>query len=215
MRTLFFLLVLLSCGLLTAQRGTVMNNHIGLQASYAYTALATTNFTTAPGRGFLAGLSTRGAFYNDFDLIYGIDFLSTTFDVEASTEKVRYRLSGVQVKLLASYLLAGQNLSIEFGPALQVNGKLRLEDTQQNNQILDGYTSLQAGDLEEITRVNGMLLGGFTAGFESVRVVARYHYNLNNILNRLNQEDLQLKDPAATNFKGNLGMFTAGIVLYL
>jgi len=46
-------------------------------------------------------------------------------------------------------------------------------------------------------------------------LTANYQYGFTNALNKLNDEGLELKDPAATNFEGNLGLITAGIVLYL
>lgn len=215
MRLLFFIsAILLSCSSY-AQRSRTVHNHIGLQGVYAMSNLQTENFNTSQGEGFLAGLSTRGAFYNDFDLIYGIDFIQIGLQVEAGGKQVEYALSGAQVKFLASYRIAGEYLSAELGPVLQVNGGLKLKDQSQENLIVDGYTTLQAGDLEEISRINGMLTAGLTGGLKWLRLTAAYQYNFTNILNRLNSEDLNLKDPAATNFKGNLGLVTAGIILYL
>lgn len=198
-----------------AQRSKTIYNRIGLQGIYAQSNLQTNSFTTLKSDGFLAGLSTRGAFYNNFDLIYGVDFIQTGIEIQGREETLAYTLSGAQVKLLASYLIAGEHLSIEFGPILQVNGALKLDDQNQENQFVEGYTLLQAGDLEEITRVNGVVTAGITGGLEWVRLTAAYQYGFTNILNRLNAEDLQLKDPAATNFKGNLGLITAGIIIYL
>ncbi|MAW95992.1 MULTISPECIES: hypothetical protein [unclassified Leeuwenhoekiella] len=215
MRLLFFISVILLSISANAQRSTKIYNRIGIQGVYTLTTLHTNNLNTIQSDGFQAGLSTRGAFYNNFDLIYGIDFLQTGVEIQGREEVIPYTLSGVQVKLLASYLIAGENLSLEFGPILQVNGGLKLDDQNQENQILEGYTLLNAGDLEEISRVNGMLTAGITGGLEWLRLTAAYQYNFTNILNKFNSEDLNLKDPAATNFKGNLGLITAGIVIYL
>ena len=215
LRQLIFICAILLSISVNAQRSKQLYNRIGIQGLYTLTSLHTDNFQTAQTAGFLAGLSTRGAFYNNFDLIYGIDFLQTDLEIQGREEAIAYTLSGVQVKLLASYLIAGENLSVEFGPILQVNGGLKLDDQNQANAIVDGYTLLQAEDLEEISRVNGILTAGITGGFNWLRLTAGYQYNFTNILNRLNKEDLNLKDPAATNFKGNLGLITAGMVLYL
>jgi len=215
LRLLFFICAILLSISANAQRSTKIYNRIGIQGVHTLTTLHTNNLNTIQSDGFLAGLSTRGAFYNNFDLIYGIDFLQTDVDIQGREEAILYTLSGVQVKLLASYLIAGEHLSLEFGPILQVNGGLKLDDQNQENQILEGYTLLNAGDLEEISRVNGMFTAGITGGLEWIRLTAAYQYNFTNILNKLNSEDLNLKDPAATNFKGNLGLITAGIVIYL
>ncbi len=212
MRILFFFVLNLTIYSCYAQTNY---NRIGLHGSYIQSMLNADYLNTTTGAGFLAGFSTRGAFYNNFDLIYGIDFIQTELNVIAGGQEVAYTLSGAQLKFLASYLIAGENLSVEFGPILQVNGGLKLENQNQENLIVEGYTSLVAADLQEISRVNGLLTATVTGGFDSIRLTCGYQYNVNNILNKLNKENLETKDPAATNFKGNLGMLTAGIVVYL
>ena len=114
-----------------------------------------------------------------------------------------------------SYLIAGDHLSIEAGPVLTINGKMKLDTGDQSNLIVKGYTNLQDEDLQEWSRVNGIVMIGISAGFTHVRLTVNYQYGFTNALNKLNDQDLELKDPAAMNFKGNLGLITAGIVLYL
>ena len=220
MRPFFFFLLILSTFSIHAQRHKYDSNRIGVQGQYALLDLNSSNFETNQEAGFLVGLSKRSAFYNNFDLIFGVDFMQTSISMnargEASTvEKVGYTWSGAQVKLLLSYLIAGDHLSLEVGPILQVNGKMELDDVNQSDLVLQNYTSLTAEDVQEWSRVNGLVSVGLSAGFTHVRLTANYQYGFTNALNKLNDEGLELKDPAATNFEGNLGLITAGIVLYL
>ena len=223
MKTLIYILIATISFSLAAQRSKTTYNRIGLQGQFAFVNLETSNFETKQGIGFLAGFSTRGAFYNDFDLIYGIDFMQTSIAVVAkdqlnpsfANQEVSYTTTGAQLKLLGSYLIAGEHLTVELGPVLQVNSALKLDNESQKDFILKGYSTLIAGDIQEVSRVNGFLIGGFSAGFDWVRYVARYQYGLTNALSKLNKENLGIKDPAATNFKGNFSLITAGIVFYL
>jgi len=214
----FFLLIFFSISI-QAQRKSYSSNRIGFQGQYAILNINTSNFEANQESGFLVGLSKRSAFYNDFDLIFGVDFMQTSIAINTENttpvEQVGYTWSGAQVKLLLSYLIAGDHLSIEAGPILQVNGKMKLNNADQSDLIVKGYTNLQAEDLQEWSRVNGIIMAGISAGFTHVRLTANYQYGFTNALNKLNDQDLELKDPAATNFKGNLGLITAGIVLYL
>lgn len=216
----FFFFLLIFCSIsIQAQRKDYSSNRIGLQGQYALLDLNTSNFETIQESGFLVGLSKRSAFYNNFDLIFGVDFMQTSIAVNAKNttviEQVEYTWSGAQVKLILSYLIAGDYLSIEAGPVLQVNSKMKLDNADQSDLIVKGYTNLQAEDIQEWSRVSGIVMAGISAGFTHVRLTANYQYGFTNALNKLNDQDLQLKDPAATNFKGNLGLITAGIVLYL
>lgn len=216
----FFFFLLIFCSIsINAQRKDYSSNRIGFQGQYARLDLYTSNFETVQESGFLVGLSKRSAFYNNFDLIFGIDFMQTSIAINAkrgtTIEEVGYTWSGAQVKLLLSYLIADDHLSIEAGPVLQVNGKMELDDAAQSDFIVKGYTGLQTEDLQEWSRVNGSVMVGLSTGLTHVRLTANYQYSVTNALNKLNDQELELKDPAATNFKGNLGFITAGIVLYL
>ena len=91
----------------------------------------------------------------------------------------------------------------------------KLQNEDQKKYIIEGYDSLRAEDIQEWSRLNGMILGGFSAGIDNVRFIARYQYGVTNALKKLNKKNLENKDPAAINFKGNLSLITAGIVFYL
>ena len=225
MKTIFYLLTVLSSFSLSAQNYKSGYNRIGLQGEYLILNLNNSDFEVKPGSGFLAGFSQRGGFYNNFDVVYGISFLQASIAVSAideyntnpsySNQEVSYTTTGAQLKFLASYLISDENLSLEFGPVLQVNSRLKLDDATQEAYLIEGYSKLKTASIQEWSRVNGLLLAGFTAGFNSVRIIARYQYGLTNALHKLNKENLEEKDPAAKNIKGNLSLITAGIVFYL
>lgn len=192
-------------------------NRIGLQGGVAIFDISTDNFTTSSAEGFTGGFTTRGAFYNDFDLIYGVNFYDLNVDIQARetiaspAENVNFGIFGVQLNLFASYNLIGQHLSIEAGPAVQFNSKLTT-DTSTENYIIDGYTTLTAEDLEDISKININGVVGITGGFEDVRIWAQYQYGINNILRGLND------DTTAANgedFEGHLSLINVGIVFYL
>jgi len=220
LKTLFYILVFIIYSSVAAQSYKSQYNHIGLQGQYVFLNINTSNFNMEQGSGFLAGLSQRGAYFNNFDLIYGVDFIQAssklrTRDLTNKAQEVNFTTTGAQIKLLLSYLILAENLTVEFGPVLQINSALKLQNEDQKRYIIEGYDSLRAEDIQEWSRLNGMILGGFSAGIDNVRFIARYQYGVTNALKKLNKENLENKDPAAINFKGNLSLITAGIVFYL
>tara|TARA_R110002020_G_scaffold288220_2_gene503693 strand:- start:298 stop:975 length:678 start_codon:yes stop_codon:yes gene_type:complete len=222
-KVLLISILFLSSFTIYAQRNSnVQNNRLGIQGKYSMLSLDTDNFNTSSGEGFTAGFTTRGAFYNNFDLIFGVDFFQSDLGIAAkptlastAVEDLKYKIIGAQVNILASYLIAGENFTIEAGPVLMINSKMQLDDSGSNNYIIDGYTNLKAEEIEEISRFNVNALVGLSAGFPGFRATVNYQYGLLNTLSRLENEDLDQQDPAATDFKGNLGIISAGLVIYL
>ena len=163
MKSLYFLVVtcLLFVTTTSAQRNyNDSYSRIGLQGGLTIFGIKTDNFNTNSAEGFKAGLTTRGAFYNNFDLIYGLNFYDLNANIKAretvaSQERdVEFGIFGVQLNLLASYNIIEQHLSIEAGPALLINSKLTTNE-QYENYIIDGYTTLTAKEIEDISKING------------------------------------------------------------
>ena len=220
MKSLYLLVVtcLLFVTTTSAQRNyNDSYNRIGLQGGLTIFDIKTDNFNTNSAEGFKAGFTTRGAFYNNFDLIYGLNFYDLNINIKAretvaSQERdVEFGIFGVQLNLLASYNIIGQHLSIEAGPALLINSKLTTNE-QYENYIIDGYTTLTAKEIEDISKINGVAIVGLTGGFENVRLWAQYQYGFTNILNGLNDENLT---ETTEDFKGNLSLLAVGVVFYL
>ncbi len=196
-------------------------NRLGIQGKYAALTINSSELEVTGGNGFLGGLTTRGRLYNHWGIVYGIDFLSVNAEVASSgaeglqDESTRYTLIGAQLNLLASYNLVGQNLAIDFGPALLFNGKMALEDRGQESNIINGFTSLTAGELQEVSRINPFAVVAITGGWEQVRFSVQYQYGLTNFFGNLNDQDFT--DPSASNteFNATNTILSGGIVFYL
>jgi len=200
---------------LYAQRNFNGSNFLGVQGGVTSFDIKTDDLVTNQQTGFIAGFTTRGAFRNNFDLIYGLSFQSASIEVESSgvlginSQNIGYTVKGVQINFLGSYNLVPKHLSIEFGPVVNINGKLKLDDDKFKDLILSGYETLSAKDIQDISKFNFHLAGGLTAGLEQFRVYGQYQYGLTNMLGKLNDKDLENKD-----FKGNSSTVIFGAVVY-
>lgn len=195
-------------------------NRVGIQAKYATLDLNTTNFESEGDGGFQAGLTTRGRLYNNLGMVYGIDLVSLKTNVQGRAlgtrtfEEMPYEIIGAQLNILLSYNIIGQYLAIDAGPALLVNSKMKLKQNGQADNIVKGYASLKATDLEEISRINGFAIVALTGGFERLRFKVQYQYGFTNMLNNLNEQDLTTVDSSAEEFSGNPSVIAAGVVFY-
>ncbi len=196
-----------------SQRNYDDYNRIGVTGGVTFFDLTTSDLVTEQGTGFMAGFTTRGAFRNNFDLIYGLSFYGSKIGVQGSsgndTQFIKYSIQAAQLGFLGSYNIVKHHLSLEFGPILHVNSKMKLDSDAYEDYILEGYTTLRAQDIQEINRVNFRVAGGVTAGIQSFRISAMYQYGVTNMLGKLNGEELENKD-----FKGNSSTIVVAAVLY-
>ena len=200
-----------------AQYGNRDGNRIGISGGISQSNLFTSNFDSKPGIGFAGGLSVRGNYYNDFSMIFGMQFFYNTFSLETTSvslikKDTEFSVSGAQVRLLLSYNIVKDHVSLDFGPVLQVNGEMSVQEADETN-VING-TLLQAKQIEDITKINGNLYFGVSAGNRLVRAVVFYQYGVNNILNNLNKEN-SLKTLNGGDFKGNLGTISAQVLFNL
>lgn len=214
--TLLAIFIFAGMSHIAAQKNTKEFNVIGVSGGLTLYDIKTDHFTTTGRESYMFGFQMRGNVYNNFDLMYGIAFYDTKIGVSASSapvggnkEVLDYNLQSAQVSVLWGYKIVREHLSIEAGPVLNINGKLTLKDTQHEDYIIDGYTTLKAMDLEKISTVNFHLAGGLTAGFRNVRIFGQYQYGVTNMLNKLNSQNLE-----KNNFKGNSSLVTVGITAY-
>ncbi|WNM19645.1 porin family protein [Flavobacterium capsici] len=214
MNKLFTLIVLCCTTISFAQYGYRDGNRIGISAGVSQTTLFTNNFTASPELGFAGGLSVRGNYYNNWSMIYGMQFFSNNFNLESTfNQKIKYNLQGVQVRILFSYNVVEDHVSLDFGPVLQVNGKLKVA-TSDENKILKG-TLLQADQIIDISPVSGNFYLGVSAGNKTIRAVIFYEYGFTNILNRLNKDDALKVLNNGDKFKGNLGTINGQVIINL
>ncbi|MEO8515535.1 MAG: PorT family protein [Flavobacterium sp.] len=203
---------------ISAQYSRRDGNRIGISAGVTQASLTTTNFHVKPELGWIAGFGVRGNYYNDFSMIFGMQFMESNFSVSTynsvnQIEDVNYKLMGAQIRLLLSYNVIQNYVSIDIGPVLQVNDKLKISAKDQDN-IIPG-TLLTAKDIVDVTKVNGNLYMGISAGNKRIRAVFSYQYGLNNFLNHLNsKEDLKLLNENK-EFKGHLGILSGQLLFNL
>ncbi|MBG6112141.1 hypothetical protein IWX84_003040 [Flavobacterium sp. CG_9.10] len=188
------------------------SNRIGISFGVNQFTLNTSNFQTKPCSGWNGGLSVRGNFYNDWDMVYALQFSENNFTVATKSfflanEEVNYKLPSAQISLQLSYKLIENHLSVEFGPIVQVNGKFNI-DAENENNIISG-TTLLAKDIVDISKFNFYPTVGITFGVRHFRANVSYQYGLNNMLENLNTKNL------GVNFKGNPGIINGNLILYL
>ncbi len=187
------------------------STRIGIFFGVNQFTLNTTNFDTKPASGWNAGLSLRGNFYDNWDMVYAMQFSENNFMVATSKlnikEDANYNLSSAQVTLQISYKLIENHLSIEFGPVIQINGKLKPNYDQENN-IISG-TTLLVKDIVDISKFNFYPTLGITAGIRHLRASISYQFGVNNMLENLNTKGY------GVNFKGNPGIINGNLILYL
>jgi hypothetical protein len=209
------------CTVSQAQRNTGYDNYnrIGIQGGLSIFDIKTNDLITESRTGVTGGFTTRGAFRNNFDFIYGLNFLSNQIRVRGvnslptggvlDTQLIDYTIIGAQINFLLSYNIVKKHLSIEAGPMLNVNSKMELKNEQFENYIIEGYTTITAKNVEDISTFNGVGYVGVTAGLESFRIIVNYQYGFTNILGNLNKKNLENK-----NFKGNSSTATVAAVIY-
>lgn len=214
---LFIAITLLIFTSTNAQRNYDDYNRIGIQGGVSLFNMNTSNFITEQQTGFAAGFTTRGAFRNDFDLIYGLTFFSNKVGIlgaptaASSIEKqfITYTIPNVQLNFLGSYNIVKHHFSLEFGPILNVGGNMKVDSERLENYILDGYTTLRAQDIEDISPINFHVMGGATVGVKSLRLSVQYQYGVTNMLNKLNDQDLEGEE-----FEGNSSTILLMAVVY-
>ena len=197
-----------------AQYGRRDGNRIGISAGLSQTTLFTNNFDAKPELGFAGGLSVRGNYYNNWSMIYGMQFFSNSFSLESTlNQKIKYNVQGAQVRILFSYNVVEDHVSLDFGPVLQINGKLLLA-TSSEEMIIKG-TLLKAKQIVDVSPVSGNFYLGGSAGNRSIRAVLFYEYGFTNFLNKLNKNASLQALNNGDSFKGNLGTLNAQVIFNL
>ena len=215
-KSLFVALLILFIQSTNAQHNYDSYNRLGLMAGVSIYDLNTSDLNTSSGTGFMMGFSARGSFYNQFDLIYGIKFLSNKIKIQGhlatntlDVQNIDYTIQTVQVNFLGSYNIVRHHLSIEAGPMLNINGKMKVDSERLEDYILDGHTTLKAKEIQDISKVNFHVVTGLTAGLENFRLIAQYQFGITNTLNKLNDKNLE-----KNNFDGKSSTVLLAVVVY-
>ncbi len=197
-----------------AQYNSRDGNRIGISGGINQSSLLGSNFTVKPGNGYAGGLSVRGNYYNDWSMIYGMQFFINKFSLESTYKQdVEYSLIGVQVRLLMSYNIIQDHISVDFGPVLQLNGKMTLKSEDESKTLLG--TQLKAGQIVDVSKVNGNAYLGISAGSKVVRALIFYQYGFTNIFGNLNNEDALSVLNGNNSFKGHIGSLGGQVIFNL
>lgn len=220
---LFVTLTILFFQITTAQRNYQEFNHLGISGGIGFFDIDTDNFATEQGTGYIFAFTTRGMFYNRFDLIYGISFVQNGVGIFArnngdptnnfQSQYVNYTIQSAQITLLTSYNIVRNHLSLEAGPILNVNGKLKLDSNNFKDFILEGYETLKAEDIQNVSKVHFFLAGGITAGIENFRLGAQYQYGVTNLFNRFN-DIAEIEEPTEEKYDGHASTVLLIAVFY-
>ena len=204
----------------SAQNNFEEYNLLGFNGGVTFFDIMTSNFQTKQEIGFVGGFTTRGTFFNSFDLIYGINFISNQVGIlskdsailPGKDQYVGYNIQGAQITFLASYNVVRHHLTIEVGPVLNINGKMKLKNDSLGDSIIDGYETLKASDIQNISKVNFHVLGGVSTGIRNVRLSAHYQYGVTNMFKALNDRDIE---KSTGTFKGNSSSYIFLATIYL
>jgi hypothetical protein len=201
----------------SAQGGYRDSNRIGIGAGVTQLNIYSDNFTITPENGWIGGFSVRGNYYNNWQMSFGMFFTDSNFSIPTTgalgnVKDLSYKLSAVQIYLLPSYVISENHFNVEFGPVLQVNGKLAIDKTRENDVLVDQPT-LIAKDLTDITKINANIYVGLNAGVTNFRARLGYQYGLTNVFGNLrNNDNVKL---TGDKFKGNIGLISAQLTIYL
>ena len=215
MKKLVVLFVLIS-SVAIAQRGVKDSNRIGIGGGLTQLNIYTGNFTVTPETGWIGGLSVRGNYYNNWQMSFGMFFTDSNFSIAtqkgALQTQTNFKMSAVQVYIVPSYVAIEHHLNLEFGPVLQVNGKLGLDKNDENNSLLD-QPGLIAKDIVDVSKINANFYVGINGGIKNVRARIGYQYGLTNFFGNLkNNDNIKL---TGEKFKGNIGLISGQITIYL
>ncbi len=193
----------------SAQYGYRDSNRIGIAGGINQFTMNTSDFDTEPGTGWNVGLSVRGNFYNDFDMVYGIQFSENQFTVNAANplySDVKCKIQSAQISFLLSYKFIENHLSAEIGPMFQFNGKLDVKSEDEETPI--DLSGLLMKDIMEIPVFNFYPTVGITAGVRHVRAHIFYQYGVTNMFRGLEK-------PSGEDVSGHGSIIGGNIIFYL
>lgn len=216
-KSFFTVVLLIFTTTIFAQYQNRDGNRIGISGGVNQSTLYTSNFNSKPGMGYAGGLSVRGNYYNDWSMIFGMQFFVNKFSLETTSaslsKETEFSLTGVQIRLLLSYNIVEDHVSFDFGPVLQVNGKMSIDSRDETN-LING-TLLQSKQILDVSKINGNFYAGISAGGKVVRAVVFYEYGFTNVLNKLNSEEGLTLLNNNSKFKGNIGTISGQIIFNL
>ena len=217
-KTNYLLLVAFCAAFVTLSHGQhrryTIKNGFALGGGITQFDILTDNFNTSPGNGWLISASTTADIpHKWYNISFGMQLSENTIEIDGlqtgdnvifSEQQLEYKLFAAQLSILLHVKAIKNLLTIDLGPMLQYNGKLELQDDNQENLVI-GVDNVRfaAIELEDISQFNVNGVVGATLGFKFLKLRAQYIYGFTNMLNKLNDKNL-----VSDNFKGNQSMLT-------
>lgn len=195
-------------------------NGVGLGGGLTQFDITTDNFTTKSGNGYIGGLiATVDIPKKWFNMSYGFYVSQNAFEISGRSTvidreqtQMEYELMAVQLSLMLHIKIISDYLTIDLGPQIQYNGSLELTDESQGGFIVDGFDTLLAEDITNISQFNASGVVGASIGTRRVKLRASYSYGFTNILDKLNKENLTTT-PASEKFKGTQKMIALSVLV--
>lgn len=223
-KTQFALLVVIILCFVTKNFAQKRNHRItnGISITGAITKfdIATTNFTTKQGDGFLGGFSaTVDIPHKWYNVSFGMQLSESTMGISArpdavvaNSEFIDYKLFAAQVAILGHIKVIPDYFTIDLGPMLQYNSKLELKDKTKESYFVDNYSNLMTEDITNISQFNFNGAIGASVGLKFIKLKAQYIYGFTNILKKLENQNLDTVGGDA-RFKGNQNMLVLGVMV--
>ena len=198
-----------------------IKNGIGLVGGLTQYDITTDNFKTKSGSGFLGGMiATVDIPQKWFTVSYGLQLSQNSIEIEGRStatsldvEMLEYDLMAVQMAFMLHVKLLSDNLTLDVGPQLQYNGQLDLKSSNQEEFFINGYDTLLAEDISDISpfNVNGVV--GASGGIGNFKLRATYSYGFTNIFRKLNDDDDLITTPSSEKFEGNQTMLAFALMI--
>ncbi|MCF6295386.1 MAG: hypothetical protein L3J25_06820 [Flavobacteriaceae bacterium] len=219
----YILLVAFTIGFVTTtysqHRTFAIKNGFAVMGGISQYNIITDNFATKSRQGWVGGLSSTVDIPNEwYNVSFGMQVSENNLEISgralegvAGNEMIEYKLMAVQLGFTYHAKVIGDNVTIDFGPQIQYNGKLELKDETKEGYFINGYDSLTALDIADISQFNVNAMAGISAGIGSFKIKAQYIYGFLNILNKLNDKNLNVGS-ATEKFKGNQSMLVFAVM---
>ena len=147
---------------------------------------------------------------------FGMFFTDSNFSLPSANGllqgKTSFKMSAVQIYIVPSYVVIEDHLNLEFGPVLQVNGKLGIAKKDETNLLLD-QPGLIAKDIIDVSKINANFYVGINGGIKNIRARIGYQYGLTNFFGNLKKNDAVKL--TGEKLKGNIGLISGQITIYL
>ncbi|AGC76545.1 hypothetical protein LX97_01206 [Nonlabens dokdonensis] len=191
-------------------RKTSYNNRLGLGVDATFFNISSDDVEVTQGTGFSINFETRGDFRDDFDLIYSLGIFNHNFSVNENFtgDQIDMSMLGVEIKFLLAWKIAQKDyFSIEAGPALQLNGELKIDNEDRYEEsFTGGLNPIQLKEFQNTMPVNLNGVVGFSGGVRNFRVTAHYHYSFVDALTGTNAADQDID--------GNFSFISVGARFY-